>query len=82
MIPEARSLYDRRMELHEAIDEVLRTFGRAMSSRELADEINHRQLYMRGDGQPVEAKQIAARVRRPTYRGRYVIDADYRISIA
>jgi hypothetical protein len=71
------------MELHEAIDRVLREAGRAMSSRELADEINRRGLYVRpSDGRPLEAKQVAARVRRQTYRRRYDIDAEHRISLA
>jgi hypothetical protein len=54
-----------------------------MSSRELADEINRRGLYLRpSDGQQLQAKQVAARVRRSTYRDRYAIDSEYRISLA
>lgn len=72
----------RRMELHDAIDAVLRDERRAMSSREFAEEVNRRGLYVRrSDGQPLEANQVAARVRRPTYRGRYRIDSSYRISL-
>ena len=53
-----------------------------MSSRELAEEINRRTLYVRpSDGEPLKATQIAARVRRRTYRDRYKIDADHRISL-
>jgi len=64
------------MTLHEAIDVVLREVGRPLSSRELANEINRRGLYIRpSDGEPVEASQVAARVRRLTYRSRYEIDA-------
>src|ERR1039458_4100671 len=71
------------MWLHEAIDEVLRDERRAMSSRELADEINRRGLYVRAsDGRLVEARQVAARVRRGTYKDRYKIDTRYRISLA
>jgi hypothetical protein len=54
-----------------------------MSSRELADEINARGLYIRpSDGEPLQAKQVAARVRRRTYRDQYRIDGDHRISLA
>jgi hypothetical protein len=71
------------MHLHDAVDAVLHDERRAMSSRELADEINGRGLYVRpSDGQPLEAKQVAARVRRPQYRDRYCIDAEHRISLA
>jgi hypothetical protein len=53
-----------------------------MSSRDLADAINRQQLYVRpSDGQPVAAKQIAARVRGAPYRNQYVIDAKHRISL-
>ena len=70
------------MKLHEAIDQVLSEAGRAMSSRELADEINRRGLYTRpSDGEPLQAKQVAARVRRRTYRERYRIDETHRISL-
>jgi hypothetical protein len=54
-----------------------------MSSRELADEINRRGLYQRpSDGEPLNATQVAARVRRRTYRDRYEIDAQHRVSLA
>lgn len=40
------------VKLHDAIDEVLRDCGRPMPSRELADEINRRQFYVRpSDGE-------------------------------
>lgn len=69
------------MTLHAAIDLVLRETGRPLSSRELADEINRRRFYVRpSDGKPVRANQVAARVRRPTYRSRYRIDNDYRLT--
>jgi hypothetical protein len=50
-----------------------------MSSREIADEINRRGVYARGDGSPLTARQVAARVRRSTYRERYEIDSKHRI---
>lgn len=53
-----------------------------MSSRELADEINRRGLYLRPvDGEPLQAKQVAARVRGRTYRDRYWIDEKHRIAL-
>jgi hypothetical protein len=71
------------MTLHGAIDAVLREAGRPLSSRELADEINRQGLYVRpSDGKPLQANQVAARVRRPTYRNRYRIDNAYRIAPA
>jgi ribosomal protein S21 len=71
------------MHLHEAIDKVLRENKRPMSSRELADEINARGLYIRpSDGRPPQATQVGARVRHRTYRDQYRIDADHRISPA
>ena len=71
------------MPLHEAIDKILRESKRPMSSRELADEINSRGLYIRpSDGEPLQAKQVAARVRGRTYRDQYRIDGDHRISLA
>ncbi len=54
-----------------------------MSSREVADAINSRGSYVRpSDGQPVEAKQIAARVRRPEHSERYSIDEEFRIRLS
>lgn len=47
--------------LHEAIAVVLREG--AKTSRELADEINRRNLYRRKDGRPLPANQVSARVR-------------------
>lgn len=47
--------------LHEVIAVVLREG--AKTSRELADEINRRNLYRRKDGRPLPANQVSARVR-------------------
>lgn len=47
--------------LHEAIAVVLREGTK--TSRELADEINRRNLYRRKDGRPLPANQVSARVR-------------------
>jgi hypothetical protein len=42
-----------------------------MSARELADEIERRGLYLRGDGKPASPGQVNARVGNKTYRDRY-----------
>ncbi len=68
------------MLLHDAIDQVLLRSERAMSSRELADEINLRGWYRRRDGAPLPASQVMARVRRAPHRERYTVDSEYRIS--
>lgn len=49
------------MTLHEAIERVLQDTGVAMSTGEIADEINSRDLYSRRDGIPVTASQVSAR---------------------
>jgi hypothetical protein len=68
--------------LHDAITRVLREEQRPMSSRELADTINLRTLYVRpSDGRPIEASQVSGRVRSATYRGLFQIDTDHLISL-
>ena len=49
------------LKLHEAIAVVLREG--AKTSRELADEINRRNLYRRKDGRSLPANQVSARIR-------------------
>lgn len=49
--------------LHAAIQRVLTDAGCALTSREIADAVNERRLYARGDAQPVPASQISARIR-------------------
>jgi len=52
-----------RLTLHEAIRQVLLDRDNApTSARELADEINARELYRKRDGSPVEVNQIHARI--------------------
>jgi len=53
---------ERQMTLHRAIEIVLQENGIPMTTREIADRINHRKLYVRGDKQPVPTSQIGARV--------------------
>lgn len=50
------------MKLHEAIEQVLKENGSGLKAREIADRINDRKLYMRGDETPVPTSQIHARV--------------------
>jgi hypothetical protein len=42
-----------------------------MSTRELADEIERRGLYLKGDGRPASPGQVNARIGNKTYRDRY-----------
>jgi hypothetical protein len=53
-----------------------------MSTRELADEIQRRGLYLKGDGQPASPGQVNARVGNKTYRDRYRKDHLGRICLA
>jgi hypothetical protein len=54
-----------------------------MASRDVADAINRRGFYVRpSDGQPLQAKQVAARVRQPRYADRFHIDPSHHISLA
>ena len=50
------------MTLHEAISHVLKESGIEMTPREIAIEINNRQLYLRKDRTPVKPVQISARI--------------------
>ena len=50
------------MTLHEAIEKVLQTNGKPMSTSEIAEIVNKKQLYIRKDNIPIQATQIAARV--------------------
>ena len=51
------------LKLHEAIQEVIRESGKALTFTEIAKQINAQGLYTRKDGQPVPASQISARVK-------------------
>jgi hypothetical protein len=70
------------MKLQEAIDAVLADRPAGMSTRELADEIQRRGLYLKGDGQPASPGQVNARVGNKTYRDRYRKDHLGRICLA
>lgn len=55
---------DERLTLHEAMVRVLQErSGDWISTRDLADEINRRELYRKRDGSPVESNQIHARAK-------------------
>lgn len=58
--------------LHEAIIEVLTRAGRPLSPRAIADEVNARDCYTRGDGVLVQPEQIRARVRLNAYSDLFV----------
>jgi hypothetical protein len=70
------------MKLHAAIDAVLADRPAGMSARELADEIERRGLYVKGDGEPASPGQVNARVGNRTYRDRYRKDHLGRIFLA
>jgi len=64
-VPEAQAgpVATGHMPLHDALLRVLRdNDNRPMTARELADEVNARQLYRKADGSPVDIGQIHARV--------------------
>jgi hypothetical protein len=66
--PEKATSEAERLTLHEAIALVLRENGSGwMTTRELADQVNHRQLYRKRDGSPVESNQIHARAKNYTH---------------
>jgi HB1, ASXL, restriction endonuclease HTH domain len=50
--------------LHEAMSQVLRERGTAMTAREIAEEINRRGLYRKADGSLLDPGQVHARVHR------------------
>lgn len=49
------------MTLHDAMMQVLKEGGRSMTVKEIADAINKKGLYQRGDGTPLPSSQISAR---------------------
>lgn len=51
------------MTLHEAMQLVLKENDKPMTARELADEINKKNLYTRKDRKPVPTSQIGARAK-------------------
>ncbi|WP_413250213.1 GIY-YIG nuclease family protein [Sinomonas flava] len=52
-----------KLTLHQAMRQVLRSAGRPLTARELADAINLKGLYSRADGAPVPTNQIHARAK-------------------
>jgi len=51
------------MTLHVAIEKLLREIGRPMSTQAIANELNLRKWYQKGDGSPITAFQIHGRTR-------------------
>jgi type I restriction-modification system DNA methylase subunit/signal transduction histidine kinase len=52
------------MKLHEAITKVLNDAGQPLSARDIADVVNSKGLYQKGDGSPVLASQIIGRTKK------------------
>lgn len=50
------------MTLHEAIEVVIKDFGRPAKASEIASEVNQRKLYLKSDRTDVTASQVSARV--------------------
>ena len=48
--------------LHEAIEKLLRQTGRPMTAREIADELNKNNWFIKGDKSQIKTNQITARV--------------------
>ena len=68
----AASGQQQRLTLHEAMELVLTEHpSHAMSVRDLAREINERELYVKRDRSPVEPNQIHARASSKTYADRF-----------
>ena len=57
-----------KLTLHEAIILVLKEKGPRLSTKDIADEINLRELYEKKDKTKVKPEQIFLRCRSPTYR--------------
>lgn len=51
-----------KMKLEEAMIYVLATSGRGMTTDRIAEEITHKNLYLRADGRPVSSAQVYAAV--------------------
>jgi hypothetical protein len=51
-----------KMKLHEAIVAVLIESGQCLTASQIAEIINQRKTYIRGDGNPLPSSQISARV--------------------
>jgi len=66
-----------KMTLHNAIVKVLREKKRAMTTREIADEINRRRLYCRKDRADVPASQISARMNKSDYSHLFTRQGSY-----
>jgi len=62
----------KRLRLHEAIEIVLREAGIPLSAREIAEQLNERNLFVgRTSGRPVSGNQVNSRVSHPHYKRRF-----------
>lgn len=63
IVENSKNMKGINMTLHEAMQLVLKENDRPMTARELADEINNKNLYTRKDRKPVPTNQIGARAK-------------------
>jgi hypothetical protein len=54
----------RKLTLHEAMAQVLADIGPSAPARAIANEINRRRTYTRGDGRSLDYQQVLARARK------------------
>ena len=50
------------MTLHEAIRKILQDKGQPMTTQEIADQLNERDLYQKKDGTEIKRNQVSARI--------------------
>jgi hypothetical protein len=60
--------YENELKLHEAIVRLLKEKKQPMTCREIADALNKKSWYERGDNGPLPSNQISARIKRKTYQ--------------
>ncbi len=70
------------MELHKAIEAVLRDAGGPLHVRDIAAAIDRSGLYQRGDGGPLPTAQVHARIGKRRYRDSFVQLGDGVIELA
>ena len=69
-----------RPSLHDEIKDILIANGNPwMATREIAALVNERGRYQKGDGSPVKANQISARVRHPRYSNMFEVAGTVRL---
>jgi signal transduction histidine kinase len=68
-------IHPTKMKLHEAIEYVLRSKTGDMTADKIAEVINEKGLYVRLDGQPIEAQQVILRVKQ--YKQTFTLKGNY-----